>query len=134
VIEETKTFGQKDFRNRPVVLEQTEGTFTNFIPVEFGKDGCDAVDDLAVGDESGRISLQLAAPCSLSSSPSLSCSQIGWPAFSSDNPNAELAHTKVTWGRPIRHASAGRSRHHAADRIVGQHAERGRAVGRHAAQ
>jgi len=51
LIEETKTFGQKGFRKRLVVLEQSKGTFTNFIPVEFVKDGCDAVDDLAVGEE-----------------------------------------------------------------------------------
>ena len=51
LIEETKTFGQKGFRKRLVVLEQSKGTFTNFIPVEFVKDGCDAVDDLGLGDE-----------------------------------------------------------------------------------
>ncbi|RLS33410.1 MAG: DUF3127 domain-containing protein [Planctomycetota bacterium] len=51
LIEETKTFGQKGFRKRLVVLEQSKGTFTNFIPVEFVKDGCDAVDELAMGDE-----------------------------------------------------------------------------------
>lgn len=51
LIEETRTFGQKGFRKRLVVLEQSKGTFTNFIPVEFVKEGCDAVDDLAVGDE-----------------------------------------------------------------------------------
>ena len=51
LIEETKTFGQKGFRKRLVVLEQSKGTFTNFVPIEFVKDGCDAVDDLAVGDE-----------------------------------------------------------------------------------
>ena len=51
LIEETKTFGQKGFRKRLVVLEQSKGTFTNYIPVEFVKDGCDAVDDLSVGDE-----------------------------------------------------------------------------------
>ncbi len=51
LIEETKTFGQKGFRKRLVVLEQSKGTFTNFIPVEFVKDGCDAVDDLAMGEE-----------------------------------------------------------------------------------
>ena len=51
LIEETKSFGQKGFRKRLVVLEQSKGTFTNFIPVEFVKDGCDAVDDLAVGEE-----------------------------------------------------------------------------------
>ena len=51
LIEETKTFGQKGFRKRLVVLEQSKGTFTNFIPVEFVKDGCDEVDDLSVGEE-----------------------------------------------------------------------------------
>jgi len=51
LIEDTKTFGQKGFRKRLVVLEQSKGTFTNFIPVEFVKDGCDAVDDLTVGEE-----------------------------------------------------------------------------------
>jgi hypothetical protein len=51
LIEESKTFGQKGFRKRLVVLEQSKGTFTNFVPVEFVKEGCDAVDDLAVGDE-----------------------------------------------------------------------------------
>ena len=51
LIEETKTFGLKGFRKRLVVLEQSKGTFTNFIPIEFVKDGCDAVDDLAVGEE-----------------------------------------------------------------------------------
>ena len=51
LIEETKTFGQKGFRKRLVVLEQSKGTFTNFIPVEFVKDGCDAVDELSPGEE-----------------------------------------------------------------------------------
>ncbi|MEI7782639.1 MAG: DUF3127 domain-containing protein, partial [Planctomycetota bacterium] len=51
LIEETKTFGQKGFRKRLVVLEQSKGTFTNFIPLEFVKDGCDAVNDLTVGEE-----------------------------------------------------------------------------------
>ena len=49
--EKKKTFGQKGFRKRMVVLEQTKGTFTNFIPVEFLKDACDAVDELAPGDQ-----------------------------------------------------------------------------------
>ena len=31
-IEETKTYGQKGFRKRLVVLEQDKGRFTNFIP------------------------------------------------------------------------------------------------------
>jgi hypothetical protein len=51
LIEEVKTFGQKGFRKRLVVLEQAKGTFTNFSPVEFVKDGCDEVDDLSVGEE-----------------------------------------------------------------------------------
>lgn len=51
LIEETKTFGKKGFRKRLVVLEQAKGTFTNFVPIEFVKDGCDAVDDLAMGDD-----------------------------------------------------------------------------------
>jgi hypothetical protein len=51
LIEETKTFGQKGFRKRLVVLQQEKGSFTNYIPVEFVKDGCDAVDDLSLGDE-----------------------------------------------------------------------------------
>ena len=45
------SFGQKGFGKRLVVLEQSKGAFTNFIPVEFVKEGCDAVDDLTVGDE-----------------------------------------------------------------------------------
>jgi hypothetical protein len=51
LIEETKTFGQKGFRKRLVVLQQEKGSFTNYIPVEFVKDACDAVDDLSLGDE-----------------------------------------------------------------------------------
>ena len=51
LIEETKTFGQKGFRKRLVVLEQAIGSFTNYVPLEFVKDGCDTVDDLNVGDE-----------------------------------------------------------------------------------
>lgn len=51
VIEETKTFGQKGFRKRLVVLEQENGRFTNYLPMEFIQDGCDSVDQLSVGDE-----------------------------------------------------------------------------------
>ena len=52
LIEETKTYGQKGFRKRLVVLEQNKGSgFTNYIPVEFLKDACDPVDDLHLGDE-----------------------------------------------------------------------------------
>jgi Domain of unknown function (DUF3127) len=51
VIEDTKSFGQKGFRKRVVVLEQQNGRFSNFIPVEFTNDACDAVDGLKLGDE-----------------------------------------------------------------------------------
>ena len=50
-IDETKTFGQKGFRKRLVVLEQDKGRFTNFIPLEFIQDGCDTADQLNVSDE-----------------------------------------------------------------------------------
>lgn len=50
-IEETKTYGQKGFRKRLVVLEQDKGRFTNFVPFEFVQDGCDSVDQMNVGDE-----------------------------------------------------------------------------------
>jgi hypothetical protein len=51
VIEETKTYGQKGFRKRLVVLEQDNERFTNYIPLEFIQDGCDTIDELIVGDD-----------------------------------------------------------------------------------
>ncbi len=51
LIEETKTYGQKGFRKRLVVLEQDQGRFINYIPLEFVHEGCDSVDDLTVGAE-----------------------------------------------------------------------------------
>ncbi|RMF37778.1 MAG: DUF3127 domain-containing protein [Planctomycetota bacterium] len=51
LVEETKTYGQKGFRKRLVVLEQDLGRFQNFIPVEFIQDACDLADDLNVGDQ-----------------------------------------------------------------------------------
>jgi Domain of unknown function (DUF3127) len=51
LIEETKTFGQKGFRKRLVVLEQDNGRFANYIPVDFIQDACDLCDSLKVGDE-----------------------------------------------------------------------------------
>lgn len=50
-IDETKTYGQKGFRKRLVVLEQDNGRFTNYIPIEFTNDDCQSVDDLNEGDE-----------------------------------------------------------------------------------
>ncbi|MCA9212880.1 MAG: DUF3127 domain-containing protein [Planctomycetales bacterium] len=51
VVEETKTYGAKGFRKRLVVLEQDNGRFTNYVPVEFTQDRCDTADGLNVGDE-----------------------------------------------------------------------------------
>ena len=51
LIEDTKTFGQKGFRKRLVVLEQDNGRFQNYIPVEFLQDACDSVDRMKQGDE-----------------------------------------------------------------------------------
>ena len=51
LIEETKSFGAKGFRKRLVVLEQDNGRFVNYIPIEFIQDSVDAVDSLNVGDE-----------------------------------------------------------------------------------
>jgi len=49
LVEETKTYGQKGFRKRLVVLEQSNGRFPNFIPVEFIQDGCDMADGIKTG-------------------------------------------------------------------------------------
>jgi len=51
LIEPTKTFGQKGFRKRLVVLEQDNGRFVNYIPLEFIGDSCDSCDSLNQGDE-----------------------------------------------------------------------------------
>lgn len=51
LIEETKTFGQKGFRKRTLVLEQDNGRFVNYIPIDFLSDACDSVGNLKVGDE-----------------------------------------------------------------------------------
>ena len=50
-IDETKTYGQKGFRKRMVVLEQDNGRFSNYIPLDFIQDACESVDDLKVGDD-----------------------------------------------------------------------------------
>jgi hypothetical protein len=50
LIEPTKSFGQKGFRKRLVVLQQTRGKFTNYVPLDFVGDACAAVDDMKVGD------------------------------------------------------------------------------------
>ena len=51
LIEPTKSYGKSDFRKRLVVLEQDKGRFTNYIPLDFVHEGCDAVDELSEGDE-----------------------------------------------------------------------------------
>ena len=51
LVEETKTYGQRGFRKRLVVLEQDNDRFTNYIPLEFIQDHCDSADELKVGDD-----------------------------------------------------------------------------------
>jgi len=51
LVEETKTYGQKGFRKRLVVLEQASERFTNYIPIEFIGDACDNADGLSEGQE-----------------------------------------------------------------------------------
>ena len=51
LVEPTKTFGQKGFRKRLVVVEQDLGRFVNFVPLDFIGDACDSADQLQVGDE-----------------------------------------------------------------------------------
>jgi len=51
LIDDTKEYGAKGFKKRLVVLTQTTGSFTNYIPVEFVQDGVNQVDGLSVGDE-----------------------------------------------------------------------------------
>ena len=51
LIQETKTYGQKGFRKRLVVLEQDNGRFTNYIPVEFIQDSCEKADGINEGEE-----------------------------------------------------------------------------------
>ena len=51
LIEETKTYGQKGFRKRLVVLEQDNGRFTNYIPVEFIQDSCEKANGINEGEE-----------------------------------------------------------------------------------
>jgi len=50
-IEETKTFGQKGFRKRLFVLEQEEGSFTNYIPICLTGEDCHKADNLHRGDQ-----------------------------------------------------------------------------------
>ncbi|MEY2725554.1 MAG: hypothetical protein RLZZ458_1421 [Planctomycetota bacterium] len=58
LIEPTKSFGQKGFRKRVVVLQQTRGKLINFIPLDFLGDLCDAANSLRTGDTI-RVSCRL---------------------------------------------------------------------------
>ena len=51
LVEETKTYGQKGFQKRLVVIERDEGRFTNYLPLELIRDDCQLADDLNEGDE-----------------------------------------------------------------------------------
>jgi hypothetical protein len=50
LIEPTKSFGQKGFRKRLVVLQQTRGKVVNFIPLDFLGDLCEVANTLRPGD------------------------------------------------------------------------------------
>ena len=51
LIEPAKTYGAKGFRKRLVVLEQEDGRFPNYVPVEFTQERCELADGLHVGEE-----------------------------------------------------------------------------------
>ncbi|NIP84317.1 MAG: DUF3127 domain-containing protein [Planctomycetales bacterium] len=51
LVEETKSYGQSGFQKRLVVLEQDQGRFTSYIPLELIRDHCPLADELNVGDE-----------------------------------------------------------------------------------
>ena len=48
LIEDTKTYGNKGFQKRLVVLEQDKGSFTNYVPIEFTRDSCSSVDEMTL--------------------------------------------------------------------------------------
>lgn len=50
LIEPTKVYGQKGFRKRLIVLQQTRGKIMNYVPLDFLGDLCDAANSLRVGD------------------------------------------------------------------------------------
>ncbi|MFM8479406.1 MAG: DUF3127 domain-containing protein [Planctomycetaceae bacterium] len=50
LIEATRAYGQKGFRKRLVVLQQTRGKMVNFVPLDFLGDLCEAANSLRVGD------------------------------------------------------------------------------------
>lgn len=51
VVEETKSYGQSGFQKRLIVLEQDDGRFTKYIPLDLIRDNCQLGDDVTVGDE-----------------------------------------------------------------------------------
>lgn len=51
LVEDTKTYGQKGFRKRLVVLEQPSERFTNYVPIEFTGDACENADGLSEGQD-----------------------------------------------------------------------------------
>lgn len=51
VIGETQEFGSKGFRVRQIVIEQQQGDWVNYIPLEFTYEACDEADRLRQGDD-----------------------------------------------------------------------------------
>ena len=51
LLDDTKEYGEKKFKKRLLVLTQEDGSYTNYIPVEFIRDSCEAADGINVGDK-----------------------------------------------------------------------------------
>lgn len=51
VIGETKTFGEKGFRKRELVVTTTEEKYEQHIQIDFVQDKCDELDKFNVGDK-----------------------------------------------------------------------------------
>lgn len=58
LIEPTRAYGQKGFRKRLVVIQQTRGKMVNYVPLDFLGDLCDAANALREGD-SIRVTCRL---------------------------------------------------------------------------
>ena len=51
LVEPEKAYGAKGFRKRLVVLEQADGRFTNYVPIEFTQERCALAGEIKPGQE-----------------------------------------------------------------------------------
>ena len=49
-IEDTRTYGEKGFRKRLLVITQKRGNYANYIPIDLLGDACEAANDIERGD------------------------------------------------------------------------------------